>query len=92
MQIYIQEISSTVFFPRLPSSVKARIINLAHAFPELLKKVKVFTDAGIPETAWYFLLKTETDGKNGTNVPGRANAAPCSTKRENQTYREAKEK
>ena len=36
MEIYLQEVSSTVFFPSLHSSVKDRILRLATAFPELL--------------------------------------------------------
>lgn len=84
MQIYIQEIASTVFFPRLPDGVKANIIKLAYAFPELLSKMKIFKAAGIPEAAWYYLLSKETDGNDGRNFPGRATAAKAAKCERNQ--------
>jgi hypothetical protein len=65
MDIYLQEIGATIFFPHLPDNVKAKVLQLAHAFPGLLKKMQYFTSAKIPETAWYYLLQTEQMGKTG---------------------------
>ena len=33
MEVYLQEIASTVYFPQLPSALKARVLQLASAFP-----------------------------------------------------------
>ena len=65
MDIYIQEIGLTIFFLHLPVNVKAKVLHLAHAFPGLLEKMKYFTAAKIPETAWYQLLKRGQTGKVG---------------------------
>eukprot|EP00435_Cladocopium_sp_Y103_P052260 s3094_g16.t1 len=73
MEVYLQEIAATIMFPSLPDAVKAKVLRLAYAFPGLLEKVKHFTAAGIPDSAWHVLLRSEQTGKAGT-MPG---AAPC---------------
>ena len=70
MEIYIQEISSTVFFPRLPRKVKDRVMELALSFPALLERLKVFTAAAIPASARFVLIQTNSDGTDGSNKPG----------------------
>ena len=70
MEIYIQEISSTVFFPRLPRKVKDRVMELALSFPALLDRLKVFAAAAIPASAGFVLIQTNSDGTDGSNKPG----------------------
>ena len=40
MEIYLQEVQATVYFPSLPSLLKERILNLALSFPELLQQMQ----------------------------------------------------
>ena len=70
MQIYLQEIAATVYFPRLPHGVKAKLIQLAYACPALLSKMKLLQSTQIPESAWYHLLQMKTDGNHGINFLG----------------------
>ena len=72
MDIYIQEIAATVYFPRLPENVKDKIMKLAMSFPALLSQMKSFTTCGIPPAAWYILLLANKDGNGGTKHPGKA--------------------
>ena len=65
MEIYLQEVGATVFFPSLPSLVKERILCLAASFPELLQQMLFMTKVQIPPSAWFFLFQKGTDGKSG---------------------------
>lgn len=56
MEIYVQEVSATLFLKRVPDATRERILALAGAFPALLKKALEFEAASIPTTAWYILL------------------------------------
>ena len=85
MEIYLQEIGATVMFPSLPVGVKTKVMQLAYAFPGLLEKMRRFTAAGIPETAWYHLLRSEQMGKMGT-MP-RAASAKHADARENDAQK-----
>ena len=85
MEIYLQEIGATVMFPSLPVGVKTKVMQLAYAFPGLLEKMRRFTAAGIPETAWYHLLRSEQTGKMGT-MP-RAASAKHADARENDAQK-----
>eukprot|EP00435_Cladocopium_sp_Y103_P014486 s4341_g3.t1 len=57
MDVYLQEVAATILFPHLPGNVKAKVLQLAHAFPGLLEKMKLFYSAKIPPSAWYHLLR-----------------------------------
>ena len=66
MEVYVQEISATTFFPHLPSAVKAKVLGLASAFPGLLVRMRGFVGASIPPDTWFlFLQQIETDGNDG---------------------------
>eukprot|EP00435_Cladocopium_sp_Y103_P069119 s624_g32.t1 len=73
MEIYLQEINATVFFPRLPPNVKARVLNLAAAFPALLIQMRMFSQGQVPAATWYFLFQSGADGNDGKN-PGLQDA------------------
>ena len=84
MEIYLQEAGSTQYFPLLPNDVKARVMSLAAAFPELLRRMRTFSDAQIPPAAWHDLfLQMRTDGNDGSK-PGvrqqQKDAAPMRSK------------
>ena len=89
-EIYMQEISATVFFPRLPIKVKDKVMRLALSFPALLERMKVFTAAAIPASAWYLLIQTNSEGKDGSDVRGEG-LAGAKGKRNNYA-RKAEEK
>ena len=66
MEIYLQEAGSTQFFPSLPSSLKERVLALAAAFPELLRKSQTLVATGIAPDAWHTIFsRMSTDGTNG---------------------------
>ena len=72
MDVYLQELNATVFFPRLPSSVKERVLELAHSFPALLASLEVLMHSKVAPELWYAILtKKGTDGKDGRYGPGR---------------------
>jgi hypothetical protein len=66
MEVYLQEIAATVYFPQLPSALKARVLALASAFPGLLARMQVLVKAKVPAESWhYFFQQNETDGNVG---------------------------
>ena len=65
MEVYLQEVSATVFFPRLPEAVKARVMTMAQAFPALLSHMQMMLQHKVPTSAWYEFSQTGTDGKSG---------------------------
>ena len=73
MEIYIQEILSLQFLPKLPERIKAQILSGAALFPWSLQEALDFYNASIPENVWYVLFKSEAvndshaDRQSGTN-------------------------
>lgn len=71
MEIYVQEISSLQFLPKLPEKTKVQILSGAALFPWCLQKAFDFYKASIPEAIWYVLFKSEAvndsraDGHDG---------------------------
>eukprot|EP00435_Cladocopium_sp_Y103_P056802 s356_g19.t1 len=59
MEIYVQEISSLQFLPRLPQHIKQLIMDGVAAFPHVLVKAEWLTLARVPESVWYTLYKNE---------------------------------
>ena len=57
MEIYLQEVQYVTFVERLPAATKEVIHTCAAGFPDLLKKVQFFTDAAIPSSTWFTLLR-----------------------------------
>ena len=86
MDVYLQELNATVYFPRLPSTVKERALELAHSLPALLSSLGSLLQSKVAPELWYAVLtKKDTDGKNGRNVPGRS-AGGKALHREKQTW------
>ena len=72
MEVYLQEITATVFFCRMASGTKAKILQLALSFPALLTSMMQFSKLGI-SPRWYTLLEKGTDGNEGpTRWSGRS--------------------
>ena len=59
MEVYLQEIAATVYFPQLPSALKARVLALASAFPGLLARMQVLVKAKVPAESWHYFFSTE---------------------------------
>eukprot|EP00435_Cladocopium_sp_Y103_P038785 s1447_g10.t1 len=57
MEIYLQEVLYVTYVEKLPKATKDFIALAAAGFPDILSQVQFFTDAGIPKTTWFFLLK-----------------------------------
>ena len=91
MDIYFPELSATVFFPRLPSDVKMRVLELAHTFPALLASMSLLVQAKGPPEQWFSVLTMNgTDGGHGMNSPGHAASKGAAQREANQN--EANEK
>ena len=73
MEIYIQEASSTTFFPRLPVHVKATIHQLALAFPEVCRKMEVLQDCHLPSQTWYHFFAGRSDPRIGKKLGAGGN-------------------
>jgi len=56
MSIYIQEVGAYQYLANLEDSKRDKILHLAASFPAILKEVKNFHSANIPESVWYKLL------------------------------------
>ena len=59
MEIYLQEVASITFYPRLPLPVREQVLRFAQGFRPMLEKAKQWDAQGIPSTAWYSLLLAE---------------------------------
>ena len=89
MEIYLQEMSATMFFPLLDHDVKQRILLAARSFPMLLEKVRYFTSCHIPPSTWYFLLSSatdETDGKGRGKETGTCDEVPKDAVKQQSTW------
>lgn len=92
MDVYIQELNATVYFPRLPSDVKMRVLELAHTFPALLASMSSLVQAKIPLKKMFSILTTKgTDGRIGMKSPGACSKHRRCTERE-ANQNEANEK
>lgn len=56
MEIYIQEVSATLYMSQLPHDIRDRILILAEAFPAILEKFKLLAAYNIDLRLWRFLL------------------------------------
>jgi hypothetical protein len=59
MEVYVQEISSPQFLPRLPERIGIQILSGAALFPWSLAKAMMYFQAFIPASVWYVLFKNE---------------------------------
>ena len=55
MEIYIQEVSATLYMSQLPANTRDRILILAGAFPAILGKMQFLSDCKISQCLWRFL-------------------------------------
>ena len=69
MDIYLQEVLASVYFPRLPVLVKAKVLHLALAFPATLNRMKMMTDGGLSPGMRYDFFIMPQMGRVGTQ-PG----------------------
>ena len=71
MDIYIQEVSSVLFLPRLPKRVRDKVLQAASAFPAMLQQAQALSSLGLPERIWFSLtaagtaLSPAVSGSNG---------------------------
>ena len=83
MEIYLQEASSSTFFPQLPVRVKDRIHDLARAFPEVSLKLQVLMGSRLPPATWFYFFSKGTDPKDGKAM-GAGAAAVCRASKSRQ--------
>ena len=70
MEIYIQEVSSVLFLPRLPKAARDKVLLAAASFPAMLQQALELSSLAIPERIWFSLTAAGTalsPGDNGTN-------------------------
>ena len=92
MEVYLQEIASTVYFPQLPSALKARVLQLASACPGLLVRLERFVLTKVPPQFWHdFFCRMDTDGNTGKNL-AEVNARQQYAMQRDPTQHEAKVK
>ena len=90
MEIYIQEASSTTFFPRLPVEVKDRIHGLAAAFPEACKKMDQLQRCHLPVQTWFHFFAGKSDPRDGRDTG--VGAPKRSARQEKQAFNAPGEK
>ena len=56
MEIYVQEVSALMYLKKVEQSTKDRILTMASAFPEVLRKTSEYYAAKIPSNVWHILL------------------------------------
>ena len=59
MEIYVQEVGSLQFLPRLDKKIRERIFQGVTLFPWCLEYASKLYNAGVPETIWFLLFKSE---------------------------------
>ena len=89
MDIYLQEALASVYFPRLPVLVKAKVLHLALAFPATLNRMKMMTDGGLSPGMRYDFSLCHRWEEWEHNQGGR----PCKSKgAENKTKKRLRNK
>ena len=61
MEIYVQEVSALMYLKKVEPSTKDRILTMASAFPEVLRKTSEYHHAKIPSNVWHILLSKWQD-------------------------------
>ncbi|CAE7271721.1 unnamed protein product, partial [Symbiodinium microadriaticum] len=56
MEIYIQEVQASVYFPSLPVELRQRIMDLAQCFAPVLAQATAWKKVGIPPSSWFALF------------------------------------
>ena len=55
MEVYLQEVAASTFYPGLAEATKRRVMDAASAFPSLLQQAIRWTQGNIPAGSWYYL-------------------------------------
>ena len=92
MEIYLQEVQATVYFPSLPRLLKERILNLALSFPELLQHMQQLNKIQVPPTAWLQFFQRTSDGKIGKKTKEEGQRSNRSTWQQSQMHGKAEKK
>ncbi|CAE7479637.1 unnamed protein product, partial [Symbiodinium necroappetens] len=56
MEIYIQEVQASVYFPSLPVELRQRIMDLAQCFAPVLAQATAWKKVGIPPSSWFAMF------------------------------------
>ena len=59
MEIYLQEVSAIVSFPKLPLDVREKVLLVAQSFESVLSKVSKWRAQLLPPATWFLLLSAE---------------------------------
>ena len=59
MEVYVQETSALVYFKKISSESRTKVLALASLFPKVLKRSKALKKAKVPEKVWYILRQQE---------------------------------
>lgn len=59
MEIYLQEVIATTYIRKLHPSTRQKVVNLASAFPKLLKFAMQFLKTAIPPKVWPHLFQAQ---------------------------------
>ncbi|CAE7515547.1 unnamed protein product, partial [Symbiodinium necroappetens] len=65
MEIYLQEVAASTFYPSLPATTRRRVMDAAACFPEILRKASSWTRDRIPTSVWYNLWSSESSVATG---------------------------
>lgn len=52
MDIYVQEISAILYLQRVPPTTKEKVLQVASAFPAVLRRAQQFVDGQVPTATW----------------------------------------
>ncbi|CAE7502432.1 unnamed protein product [Symbiodinium necroappetens] len=55
MEVYLQEVAASTYYPGLPEATKRKVMDAAAAFPLLLDQATRWTQGNIPTGSWYYL-------------------------------------
>ena len=61
MEVYLQESAATQFLPSLPAETRNHILLVAATYPSVWAWAAGLLNAGIPESAWWYLLCAQRD-------------------------------
>ena len=53
MEIYIQEVSSVLFLPRLPDQTRQKVLHAAGSFGAMLAQAVALASYQFPEQTWF---------------------------------------
>ena len=77
MEIYVQEVTSLQFLPKLPPEKKAHVLAGASNFPWVLCMAERLSQAKVPMNIWYVIYKSEAAMSNTWDEHGGKEA--CET-------------